>query len=96
MPTILVNCGMEALFMANEMNEPIHVHAGKGVMECKFWQDTYNFEITISVEYNLTPQTRREIKKKLSIVILIISSMNGTDISDKMEKAYNITLVNFD
>lgn len=50
--------------MANEMNEPIHVHAGKGVMECKFWQDTYNFEITISVEYNLTPQTRREIKKK--------------------------------
>lgn len=63
MPTILVNCGMEALFLANEMNEPIHVHAGKGEMECKFWQDTYNFEITISVEYNLTPQTRREIKK---------------------------------
>jgi len=65
MPTILVNCGMEALFLANEMNEPIHVHAGKGEMECKFWQDTYNFEITISVEYNLTPQTRREIKKKI-------------------------------
>ena len=50
-------------FWSNESQEPIHIHAEKGEMECKFWLDTDNFEITIAVEYNLTSQAKREIKK---------------------------------
>lgn len=32
-------------------------------MECKFWLDEENFNINLALEYNLTPQARREIKK---------------------------------
>jgi hypothetical protein len=32
-------------------------------MECKFWLDIENFEITAVVEYNMTPQAKREIKR---------------------------------
>ena len=32
-------------------------------MECKFWLDVDNFEIQVALEYNITPQARREIKK---------------------------------
>ena len=32
-------------------------------MECKYWLDQDNFDITISLEYNMTPQAKREIKK---------------------------------
>jgi len=41
----------------------MHIHAEKGDMECKFWLDEDNFEITSALEYNLSPQARREIKK---------------------------------
>jgi hypothetical protein len=34
-------------------------------MECKFWLDTENFELSTALEYNLTPQARREIKKNV-------------------------------
>lgn len=63
MPTILLIAGWRLYFWANENNEPMHIHAEKGDMECKFWIDTENFEITSALEYNLTPQARREIKK---------------------------------
>jgi hypothetical protein len=32
-------------------------------MECKFWLDIENFEIETALEYNLTPQAKREIIK---------------------------------
>jgi hypothetical protein len=32
-------------------------------MECKFWLDIENFEIKEALSYNMTPQSKREIKK---------------------------------
>ena len=63
MPTILHIAGWRLYFWSNEKNEPMHIHAEKGEMECKFWLDPDNFEITIALEYNLTVQAKREIKK---------------------------------
>ena len=63
MPTILLIAGWRLYFWSNEKYEPMHIHAEKGEMECKFWLDPDNFEITIALEYNLTVQAKREIKK---------------------------------
>lgn len=63
MPTVLFIGGWRLYFWANENNEPIHIHAEKGEMECKFWLDVENFEIRPALEYNLSPQARREIKR---------------------------------
>ncbi len=63
MPTVLFLLGWRLYFWSNENHEPIHIHAEKGETEGKFWIDVENFEITIAVEYNLTPQAKREIKK---------------------------------
>jgi len=63
MPTVLLIAGWRLYFWTNENKEPIHIHAEKGEMECKFWLDVENFEIKSALEYNLTPQARREIKK---------------------------------
>lgn len=46
-------------------------------MECKFWIDIENYEITSELEYNLTPHAKREIKK-IGTSISIISCLNGT------------------
>lgn len=54
---------MEAFFYSNEGNEPIHIHAEKGDMECKFWlvvEDVETKEVFLS---NMTPAAKREIKK---------------------------------
>ena len=37
MPTILFIYGWRLFFYSNEGTEPMHVHAEKGDMECKFW-----------------------------------------------------------
>jgi len=63
MPTILLISGWRLYFWANEGTEPIHIHAEKGDMECKFWLEVESFEIKTALEYNLTPQAKREIKK---------------------------------
>ena len=63
MPTILLIAGWRIYFWANENNEPIHVHAEKADMECKFWLDVDGFEIKEAFSYNLTSQAKREIKK---------------------------------
>jgi len=63
MPTVLFIRGWRLFFWANENDEPIHIHAEKGDMECKFWLEEENFEIKSAFEYNLTPQAKREIKK---------------------------------
>jgi len=37
MPTVLVILGWRLFFYSNEGSEPVHIHAEKGDMECKFW-----------------------------------------------------------
>jgi hypothetical protein len=54
---------METVFYSNEKNEPIHIHAVKSDMECKYWIDIANFEINEAFSNGLTPQARREIKQ---------------------------------
>ena len=63
MPTILLLFGWRLFFYANEGSEPIHVHAKKGDMECKFWLDVESFDITPAYLYNMTPRATREIRR---------------------------------
>jgi hypothetical protein len=63
MPTILVIAGWRLFFYSNEKNEPIHIHAEKAEMECKYWIDVDNFEINEAFAHDLSPQARREIKQ---------------------------------
>ncbi|MEP7237319.1 MAG: DUF4160 domain-containing protein [Ferruginibacter sp.] len=63
MPTILFIYGWRLFFYSNEGLEPIHVHAEKGDMECKFWLFVDEVEIREAFSYNLTPAAKKEIKK---------------------------------
>jgi len=63
MPTILSISGWRFFFYSNENQEPIHIHAKKAEMECKFWLKVDEFEIEEAFSYNLTPSARREIKR---------------------------------
>ncbi len=63
MPTILFILGWRLYFYSNEGNEPIHVHAEKGDMECKFWLLIDEFEIKEERSFNLGSTARKEIKK---------------------------------
>ena len=63
MPTILFISGWRIFFYANEGTEPIHVHAQKGDMECKFWLDPDAYEIIEAFSYNLNPAAKKEIRK---------------------------------
>ncbi|MEP7197692.1 MAG: DUF4160 domain-containing protein [Saprospiraceae bacterium] len=50
-------------FYSNLGKEPIHIHAQKADMECKFWLDIETFEIEEEFSFNLNPNSRREIRK---------------------------------
>lgn len=63
MDTILQMAGWKLFFGVNTRDQPMHIHAEKGNLECKFWIDDDNFEIRPALEYNLTPEARRTIKK---------------------------------
>jgi hypothetical protein len=63
MPTILFIHGWRLFFYSNEGFEPIHVHAEKGDMECKYWLLTEELDIREDFAYNLTPSARREVRK---------------------------------
>ena len=63
MPTVLVIFGWRLFFYSNEGLEPIHIHAEKGDMECKFWIMVDEVEIKEAFSYNLNPASKREIKK---------------------------------
>ena len=63
MPTILQILGWRLFFYAHEGNEPIHIHAIKGNIECKYWIKQDEYEIELAYEYNLKPSAKREIKK---------------------------------
>lgn len=53
---------LATLFYSNEGGEPIHVHAEKGDMECKYWLMVDEVEIREAFGFNLNPASRREIK----------------------------------
>ena len=55
MPTVLFIYGWRLFFYSNESKEPIHIHAEKGDMECKYWLLTEDVEIRESFSHNLTP-----------------------------------------
>jgi len=63
MPTILMLLGWRLFFYSNEGNEPIHIHAQKGEMECKFWLNTERYDIEEAYCYNLGTRDNREIRK---------------------------------
>ena len=63
MPTVLYIFGWRFFFYSNEGFEPIHIHAEKGDMECKFWLIVEDVEIKEAFSHNLTPAANREVKK---------------------------------
>ncbi len=63
MPTILRESGWRLYFYSNEGYEPVHVHARKGEMECKFKVIKEDFDIQEVWSSGLTPNGRREIRK---------------------------------
>ena len=60
---LLLIAGWRFFFYANEGNEPIHVHAIKADMECKFWLHPETFEISEALAFNLSPASKKEIRK---------------------------------
>ena len=53
MPTILEILGWRLFFYSNENNEPIHIHARKSGMECKYWIDVKGFDIHEAYSFDL-------------------------------------------
>jgi Ni,Fe-hydrogenase maturation factor len=78
MPTILFIYGWRLFFYSNEGNEPVHIHAEKGDMECKFWLIVEDVEIKEVFSYNMTPSSKNEIKKIIyQHFDLIVESWNN-------------------
>ena len=63
MPTILEIAGWRLFFYSNEKNEPMHIHARKAEMECKYWLDEKIYEIVEAYAYSLKAKDRREIRR---------------------------------
>lgn len=63
MPTILLLRGWRFFFYADERNEPIHIHARKGDMDCKYWLDVDAYEIREAFSHNMAPKDYREARK---------------------------------
>ncbi len=63
MPTVLLIFGWRFFFYSNEGNEPIHIHATKGDMECKYWLKIEEFEVVEGSSYHLGPKDKKEVKK---------------------------------
>ena len=63
MPTILEILGWRLFFYSNEANEPVHIHARKAEMECKFWLNTRTYDITEAYTRSLKARDKREIRK---------------------------------
>ena len=77
MPTVLFIYGWRLFFYANESNEPVHIHAEKGDMECKYWIIEEEVDIKEAYAYNLGQGDRKEIKKIIyQHFDLIIESWN--------------------
>jgi hypothetical protein len=63
MPTILEILGWRIFFYANEGHEPIHVHARKADIECKYWIDVDNYDIVEAYASDLGPKDRRQVRR---------------------------------
>lgn len=63
MPTILFIWGWRFYFYANENKEPIHIHAEKGNMDCKYWILVEEMDIKEAFSYNMSPKDKREVRK---------------------------------
>jgi hypothetical protein len=63
MPTILYIRGWRLFFYTNEGNEPPHIHARKGNVECKYWLYPDVFDIEEVYAYNMSPADRRNIRQ---------------------------------
>ena len=63
MPTVLLISGWRLFFYSNEGNEPVHIHAEKAEMECKFWLDREKFEIEEAFAFRLSTAARRDIRR---------------------------------
>ena len=63
MPTVLFIFGWRLFFYSNENNEPIHIHAEKGDIECKYWLLVEDYEIKEEYCYGCSPSSKKEIKK---------------------------------
>ena len=78
MPTVLYILGWRFFFYSNEGSEPIHIHAEKGDMECKYWILVEEVEIKEVFQFNLSPAARREVKKIIyQHFDLIVDSWNN-------------------
>ena len=63
MPTILEILGWQLFFYSNENNEPIHIHARKAGMECKYWIDLKEFDIKEAYSFGLKEKDKRQIRR---------------------------------
>ena len=63
MPTILLVKGWRFFFYADERNEPIHVHARKGGMECKYWLKMATYDLVEAFAYDMGSSQRREVRQ---------------------------------
>ena len=71
-------CGWRFFFYSNERTKPIHVHAEKGDMECKYWLLVEDVEIREAFSFNVTPAEKKQIKKIIyQHFDLIIESWNN-------------------
>ena len=78
MPTVLYISGWRLFFYSNEGSEPIHIHAQKADMECKFWIFTEEVDIKEAFSYNLSTSGRKEIRKIIfKNFDLIVDSWNS-------------------
>jgi hypothetical protein len=55
--------GWRLFFYSNEGSEPVNIHATKGDMECKFWLLVDEVEMKEAFAFNMTPVSKRELKK---------------------------------
>ncbi len=62
MPTIIYINGWRLFFFSNEGNEPIHVHAEKGGMACKYWLLQSDRKIQLSWSYGMNSKDRRAVE----------------------------------
>jgi hypothetical protein len=61
MPTVLYFYGWRFFFYSNEGNEPIHIHAEKGDMECKFWINELELTIKLANAFNMASDKINEV-----------------------------------
>jgi hypothetical protein len=65
MPTLLRLNGWRYYFYANEGIEPMHVHARKAGMECKFWLIVESRAAVLAFSNGLSPRELREVRKTI-------------------------------